>query len=350
MNKQPYLYKPWIDIGFICMPAFICLAAILIFPNIFQNTETVNQWWWLLVILGIDVTHVYTTLYKTYANKNNFNKHKTAFTLIPILCFVTAFLVFSFGAQSFWTVIAYTAVFHFIRQQYGFMRLFSRNETSKKLKLIDTIAIYAATVYPLLYWHCKGPFEFSWFTPTDFFFLKQDRIAYFTSFVYYAIACLWVFKEIYTLLKFRYFNIPKFLIILGTFVSWYFGIVYFENDLTFTLFNVVSHGIPYMALVWIDQAKETSKQPFNLSKLQKFLFVKKNPLLFLLIPFTFAFVEEFLWNTVLWHESKVYFAISSIRISSEWKSIIIPLLILPQLTHYVIDGFVWKISKGHVST
>jgi hypothetical protein len=49
-------------------------------------------------------------------------------------------------------------------------------------------------------------------------------------------------------LKTSYFNIPKNLIIIGTLSSWFFGIVYFNNDLVFTLLNVVSHGIPYMAL------------------------------------------------------------------------------------------------------
>jgi hypothetical protein len=45
-------------------------------------------------------------------------------------------------------------------------------------------------------------------------------------------------------------NLPRNLVIAGTFLSWYVGIVHFNSDLAFTAINVMSHGIPYMALVW----------------------------------------------------------------------------------------------------
>jgi hypothetical protein len=48
----------------------------------------------------------------------------------------------------------------------------------------------------------------------------------------------------------RTFNVPRNLLLAGTLVSWYVGIVLFNGDLIFTLLNVVSHGIPYLALVW----------------------------------------------------------------------------------------------------
>jgi hypothetical protein len=35
-------------------------------------------------------------------------------------------------------------------------------------------------------------------------------------------------------------------------------------------------------------------------------------------------------------------------INAELKQIIIPLLAVPQLTHYILDGFIWKVSKGDI--
>jgi hypothetical protein len=43
-------------------------------------------------------------------------------------------ILFLFGAV-FWSVLAYIAVFHFIPQQYGFMRLYARR--AKKWAWID---------------------------------------------------------------------------------------------------------------------------------------------------------------------------------------------------------------------
>jgi hypothetical protein len=53
-----------------------------------------------------------------------------------------------------------------------------------------------------------------------------------------------------------------------------------------------------------------------------------------------AFVEEMLWDWGLWHERAWLFG-------SSWRSDsadiwLVPLLAVPQITHYVLDGFIWK--------
>jgi hypothetical protein len=35
----------------------------------------------------------------------------------------------------------------------------------------------------------------------------------------------------------------------------------------------------------------------------------------------------------------------SVDAGSPWLKIIVPLLSVPQITHYVIDGFIWKMRK-----
>jgi hypothetical protein len=47
---------------------------------------------------------------------------------------------------------------------------------------------------------------------------------------------------------------------VGTLISWYIGIVHYNNDLIFTFLNVVTHGIPYMALVWMYNTKAETTQ------------------------------------------------------------------------------------------
>jgi len=48
----------------------------------------------------------------------------------------------------FWRAMAYLAVFHFVRQQYGFLRLYSRQEIPSISTKIDSITIYFTTITP----------------------------------------------------------------------------------------------------------------------------------------------------------------------------------------------------------
>jgi hypothetical protein len=73
----------------------------------------------------------------------------------------------------------------------------------------------------------------------------------FITILYFIVIGIWLLKTIIVYLKFKEFNIPKNAVIVGTLLSWYLGLVYFNNDLIFTLLNVISHGIPYIALVYL---------------------------------------------------------------------------------------------------
>ena len=74
----------------------------------------------------VDVAHVYSTLFKTYFVKGEIQKNK--WLLSRNSCGKLDFrdYPFQFGSLTFWSVLALVAVFHFIRQQYGFMRIYAR--------------------------------------------------------------------------------------------------------------------------------------------------------------------------------------------------------------------------------
>ncbi len=71
---------------------------------------------------------------------------------------------YSVSALIFWRILAYLAVFHFVRQQYGWVALYRRkNGEGKDGRLLDAAAIYGATLTPLLFWHAHLPRRFQWF-------------------------------------------------------------------------------------------------------------------------------------------------------------------------------------------
>ena len=54
----------------------------------------------------------------------------------------------------------------------------------------------------------------------------------------------------------------------------------------------------------------------------------------------FAYVEELFWNRGVWHERNWMFGANWDW--TAWKVYLVPLLAVPQLTHYVLDGFIWR--------
>lgn len=346
-QRQPWLGKPVTDILFILLPPFFSLLVIALFPDLFRNNDQMPDTWWVVLVLLIDVAHVYSTLYRTYLDPAARRQLGRPLLLIPILSFTAGVLLYAADALWFWRILAYLAVFHFVRQQYGFMRLYSRQEQQKPLAVfIDKFTIYYATLYPLLYWHLAGPRNFSWFVKGDFIQFPAEGLRTCATVLYLLMLAVYIVKEVYTSLQQRWFNLPKAGIITGTLLSWYFGIVYFNGDLAFTLLNVVSHGIPYMALVWIYGKKQAgsgkTRGPLRL------FFGSYGILLFLGLIFLLAYIEEGLWDWTLWKEHQDIFSIFhqvSIMPGDTLLCFIVPLLTLPQVTHYIIDGYIWKKKK-----
>jgi hypothetical protein len=64
------------------------------------------------------------------------------------------------------------------------------------------------------------------------------------------------------------------------------------------------------------------------------------PALFLFLLWALAYVEEMFWDRGVWQDRSWFFG-ESWEVGS-LKLILVPLLAMPQITHYVLDGFVWK--------
>ncbi|WP_449401592.1 hypothetical protein [Chryseobacterium wanjuense] len=293
---------------------------------------------WLFLIVFVDVAHVYSTLFKTYFVKEEVRKRKLLYYGIPALSWVLGLILYQFGSLTFWSVLALVAVFHFIRQQYGFMRIYARFEPNNWSKKIDEVAVYSATIFPMLYWF-KTPRAFTWFVENEFNWLKNlpDYIN-FIAILYVLILSVWIIKTVFEFFKTKQINIPKIMLITGTYLSWYFGIIYFNNDLVFTFLNVISHGIPYVALIYIREIKQKETTKHNkFSIFQSTLGI----FLFIAVIFGFAFFEEFLWEILVWNE---HFSLN-LNVSINWFQFLVPLLVVPQLTHYLLDGFIWRKPK-----
>lgn len=355
-HAQPWLNSAAWDTALILAPAFVSSLVVIAFRDRLENNHNLPLWAWVCFVLMIDVAHVYATLFRTYFDEKAFSKNRTLLTAIPAACWIVGCLLHSIHGLLFWAALAYLAVFHFIRQQFGFVALYSRKEPEgfAKFKWLDSASVYVATIYPLLYWHANLPRNFNWFVEGDFFESMPAVIADIALVVYAAVAILYIAKELFLWRSTGYLNVPKNLVITGTALSWWVGIVMLNSDMAFTITNVVTHGLPYMALVWLyhrhkSGSAKTAAQATSWADRMKTArdFTLTFAPLFLAFLILLAYLEEGLWAGFIWREHLSVFPIfAKLPIISDptFLSILVPLLSLPQSTHYVLDGFIWRVK------
>lgn len=340
-SPQPWIHSAATDGIFILGPALFAtlVAGLLVVYG--HGRAGLGLWSWAVLVIGIDVAHVYSTVYRTYFDPLERSRLSGWLIGVPLASWVLGVLLYSMSAATFWTVLAYTAVFHFVRQQYGFLMLYARAERTLPswCRRLDQIAIYGATLFPLLYWHTHLPRQFVWFIDGDF--LALPPILWKLALPLYAALCLaYLVKEAWLRFRGLPFNAPRNAIVLGTGLSWFFGIILTDGDLVFTLTNVVAHGVPYLALTCIYQQRRDRQLRRTWS-----LFTRRLLPIAIGLLFVFAFVEEGFWDGLVWREHLALFP--GFRLLPEIQGsalrLLVPLLTVPQLTHYVIDGVIWRL-------
>lgn len=295
------------------------------------------DWVWVTGILLVDVAHVWSTGFRVYFDSEEVKRRPYLYISVPIIGYALGLALYSEGELVFWRVLAYVAVFHFVRQQYGWVALYRSRagETDRWGHWIDSFAVYMATLYPLCYWHTQLPRKFAWFMQGDFWGGAPKLLLPLAETLYWVALALYLGSSIWNWSRGKG-NPGKDVIIATTAVCWYTGIVLYDSDYTFTVTNVFIHGIPYVALIYSYGKRQAEARPERpLSKV-----FALGPWGVLGIVWVLAYMEELLWDRVVWHDKDWLFG-------SPWevggmRLLLVPLLALPQICHYVLDGFIWK--------
>ena len=163
--RFPWLFSPTVDLLTFLGSAVVALALLAVaWPFGWLESES-PEWLWVTAVLMIDVAHVYATGFRVYFDPVELRRRPWVYTLTPLLGFLIGLSLYSESKMIFWRTLAYLAVFHFVRQQYGWVALYRSRagERGRAGFWIDTLAIYLATVYPLIHWHAHLPRRFWWF-------------------------------------------------------------------------------------------------------------------------------------------------------------------------------------------
>ncbi len=325
-----WLFSPAVDLAAFGGSAALSVALLAVGAHLgllHGDKADTPEWTWVAAVLLIDVAHVWSTLFRVYLDPAEFRRRPGLYLLVPVAGLVVGIALYDAGADVFWRCLAYLAVFHFVRQQYGWVMLYRAKCGERTWRWLDAAAIYLATVYPLVYWHAHLPRRFAWFLRGDFAELPA--------------VCADVLEPVYWLTLAAYFgrsawrrfpNPGKDVVVLTTAACWYVGIVRFDSDYAFTVTNVVIHGVPYFVLVYWYRWVRGGPRPRG--------WHVRTAAAFVAVVWVLAFAEELLWDRLVWHDRDWLFG--SGGDARRWRWLLVPLLALPQLTHYLLDGLVWR--------
>jgi hypothetical protein len=323
-----WLFSPAVDLAAFGGSAALSVALLAVgwhLGLLHGEKADTPEWTWVAAVLLIDVAHVWSTLFRVYLDPAEFRRQPGTYLLVPVVGLVVGVALYDAGAAVFWRCLAYLAVFHFVRQQYGWVMLYRAKCGERTGRWLDAAAIYLATVYPLVYWHAHLPRRFAWFLRGDFAELPAVCADVLEP-VYWLTLAAYVARSAWH----RFPNPGKDVVVLTTAACWYVGIVVFDSDYAFTVTNVVIHGVPYFVLVywyrWVRGGPRRSHV--------------RTAAGFVAVVWVLAFAEELLWDRLVWHDRDWLFGAG--WDARGWRWLLVPLLALPQLTHYLLDGLVWR--------
>src|SRR6188768_1687631 len=170
-----WLFSKGIDLTVFLGSAVLSLVLLAVGWQLGILDSDSPEWTWVSAVLLIDVAHVWSTSFRVYFDKEELRRRLWLYLLVPVFGYAVGVALYSESALTFWRALAIVAVFHFVRQQYGWVALYRRKlgETESWTWWIDAAAVYLATIYPLAYWMTSLPRNFQWFVANDFFELPE---------------------------------------------------------------------------------------------------------------------------------------------------------------------------------
>ncbi|HSD86239.1 MAG TPA: hypothetical protein VLB44_01950, partial [Kofleriaceae bacterium] len=294
MNGKRWLFSAPLDLAVFGGTAAIALVLVALAPSLGISRDA-PEWSWITGVLLVDVAHVWSTSFIVYLDPVEWRRRPMLYALTPVAMFVIGVALYAWGPEPFWRAIAYLAVFHFIRQQYGWVMLYRarNNERDQLGRWLDGATVYLATIYPLVWWHVHlTGRQFAWMKQGDFVGGLPVWVADVTGLIYAALLVLYVGRAILRIVRGQSTSWGKHLVVATTAACWYVGIVTTNSDFTFTITNVLIHGVPYMALVYVYARNAAREREARGGVNARLLVGVRGIVVFLSTLWLIAYVEE----------------------------------------------------------
>lgn len=352
LRAGPWIWGRGTDLAAFGGSAALALAVVAIGHATGASDAEVPEWVYLAFILAIDVAHVYATLFRTYLDRAELARRPRFYLALPLGAWAVGAALHLASPAWFWRALAYLAVFHFVRQQAGWVAIYRGRAGQRGAidRLLDDAAVYLAAGVPLLVWHATMPRKFAWFVQGDFVAAPWLARAILPLEVVYAIVLLlFLARQAQLARATRVVPAGKILVVVTTAIAWWVGIAATDSDLDFTVTNIAIHGVPYLVLLWRYGRARRDEAPRALGS----RIIATGLGAFLGLVVALAFLEEMAWDRLVWHDRPWLFGgvgagggarslDAAPALPPLLEAALVALLAVPQATHYAIDAFLWR--------
>lgn len=344
-----WLVSARFDVLQLVLPLAAALASLLTLHDAAKGA--LPLWAFLLVVVAFDVTHVWATIYLTYLDREVMKRRRALLLLTPVVSFLVAYRIHSHSASLFWSLLAYVAIFHFVQQQWGFIALYKARagEHRRFDYYLDRWALWASALGSVLLWHASPQRQFDWFNAGESFIFRIDPAFHRDlQLGMAAIAVAWVFRQGQLVARGERLNVGKCLWMVCSWVSWVVGISLSNHPFVSAAFLNLFHGPQFLAIVWHRSRHRFDAHPELTPPLVRAIFARRRWLAFYAVLLGVALLEESLWDGVVW---RVYlpswFSVAAPNVQGAALSAWVALLSVPQISHYYLDAWIWKLDGSN---
>lgn len=320
-----------VDLAMLGVPLALTLAVLAL-----PRPAGVPLWAFLLLVVAFDVAHVWATLYLGYLDGAALRRRPLLFLLpIPLLA-AASYRLHLHSAELFWTLVAYVAIHHFAAQQWGFVALYRlrHGERDPWDRALDKWTLWVGALGPVALWHTTARFD--WFGHGERFLLqldpglRPDILA-----VMAGVALVYLARQAQHARAGR-FNLGKNLWMLAAWSSWSAGLALAEHPLASLACINLLHGIPFLILVWF----RVRARGRPAAGVQGWLATRLWAFYGLVL--VLALLEEGAWDGLVWGKYTARH-----ELAPGVTSLVVALLATPQLVHYYLDGWLWKLDGSN---
>lgn len=338
-----WIVSPRFDLTLLAVPAVATALALLL-----PRPDGLPLWGFLLLVVAFDVAHVWATLYVSYLDREAFARRRLLFLLPVPLALAVSYRLHAHSPVLFWTLLAYVAIHHFASQQWGFIALYRlrAGERDPVDRHLDKWTLWVGALGPVLWLHASPERRFEWFGHGEEVLvaldpaLKGDIAAVMAAF-----AAVWLARQAWHLRR-GALNEGKALWMVAAWLSWSLGIALADHPLVSLAAINLLHGVPFLGLVWHrcnrrwEGRAEGAPSPL-LARLSQ----RRAVWAFYGLILALALLEEGLWDGAVWG---VYLhdlaGVAPPRLGDGARSLLVAALATPQIVHYVLDAWLWKLD------
>lgn len=319
-NRRGWVLGPWADPLYFLGPVLVALVPWLLFGRSAPQYAAFMVAG-LFVKNFVDMSHVCSTLFIGVRRRAEGRISRLVFYGGPALVLAGGSALYAASPMLFFAGLAYASVFHFYRQQHGWLMLSrARAAEPASTRWIDTLFMLNLIQYPVVFWHSpESRIELSYLNPGDMLLRAPAALAAASCWLFWAANAaylLWICAEA---ARGRVISAGKALLLGSTFALFYGGLV-LANDFSFWWFTAaIVHGGPYLHLVYRESFPAAARRAAPA------------------LAFTAAALGLALW----WEYGPKFESYAPAFVTAQ----LFPLFWLPTLLHYFFDAFVWLREK-----